>query len=1241
MFRTRPILPTELMCCILNDLEVHDLLNCTLVNKYIRNIIQDSSQLQYCIELAKARMEDTSHLMLDIPSWRTRLKLIRSREDSWRHLRWAKKQTLTLPDSGTVYEFVGGVYANGRENHNKTAASISFLRLPSSTNHLLTSDDSSSLKNVGFEPTEPPWAHSMDDVVVLDFTMDPAQDLLVLVVLAPSTSKFVYEIHLRSLQTNKPHKKAGLPFLSCLKRGASDDPPLEVLSAVRVQVSGNLLAFLVKEAHSDVGAHFSLWNWQENPRNSCSIDKTSGIDDFSLLSQDIFLLVRPPGKLEVYKFRDPADGSNIPLATACYEFPTTAEGYHYWYSSLSSNPSPTAITRKDDMQFQTRAPMTTTIPLPPTTRFARHYSAIEGDEEEEDYTDQPLSPPEPSPPNETPAAVSSPSLHEQQLYQPDADSRIQACCVYILGPTYNGIHQRIHSFVFFVNTSIFLDPPKEWFDATPATNSTYTHPLWNSGGYPYSAQAAPVPGGTGGGGCLPLPPVPFPPQIYPYAQPQSSHRRSGTQHSQTQAPSPAVQSFQILQQQHAVWEQQLVEKQQDRLAMGPPGSGIGGASGPVTVAGSSGGSSSSASAAASSSSNSMASVTSATSRSSVGTSSRLHELSVAAAAAMAQVEMERLGNSHPLAVPSSGGAGIASTSTSATTTRSVTPRSIGFSPIPHLPFPLVPSASSSSASALASAPLPAFNPPTSSHGSTATLGAAQAPSSASGGADSAGQSFIPPSLSSVSWSGNPLPASIHGNGPSSSISSALSSALSSAQQNIMSTTISPSIQPQPQPQHQPQSQPPPDSLAYFYNPPSRRRPPRIQPTWQLKKIPWEVWGPANTRWFVESMTTDWQHAVYGMRAIESVKAGALLMSNGGSGGGNGKGGHDGGGCSGCGAHPGDHGGHGRGMENGTREGGGPRYRGQDENIGAAVNEGPSSLPVNPLTSTPTTNLPSTLDASALSNPAALDQQNQVILIDPTYDNDWDWDESESEAGSTSSHVDTGQGHEHEHGQGSESTASSMSPFAAAPPGESSVNTTSTSAILGSGVGSGSTNNASAAGDGIGNNHTTSGNSGGGGGGVSSSERRNPLNRRHLRLKDFNPYTIFHVKQMEEREKAKKETRNVDVKGKGKEKMQVDDDSAASTIRNGLSTTTGSSSPQTQHKVQWHTPRVVDGPSTCKTKGPFQYDIVSSLPYVEVISEESFEAADVMMDDCRLLLLKASIRFSLSNRWILIPFSFFV
>lgn len=36
-------------------------------------------------------------------------------------------------------------------------------------------------------------------------------------------------------------------------------------------------------------------------------------------------------------------------------------------------------------------------------------------------------------------------------------------------------------------------------------------------------------------------------------------------------------------------------------------------------------------------------------------------------------------------------------------------------------------------------------------------------------------------------------------------------------------------------------------------------------------IPWDVWGPQNTRWFNGNWRTDWQHATYGLRTADSVR----------------------------------------------------------------------------------------------------------------------------------------------------------------------------------------------------------------------------------------------------------------------------------------------------------------------------------------------------------------------------------
>ncbi len=76
------------------------------------------------------------------------------------------------------------------------------------------------------------------------------------------------------------------------------------------------------------------------------------------------------------------------------------------------------------------------------------------------------------------------------------------------------------------------------------------------------------------------------------------------------------------------------------------------------------------------------------------------------------------------------------------------------------------------------------------------------------------------------------------------------------------------------------------------------------------------------------------------------------------------------------------------------------------------------------------------------------------------------------------------------------------------------------------------------------------------------------------------------------------------------------------------------------RAVWHEPRLVTRPSTTHVKGVFTKDIVSSLPYMEIISQEKFEVTDVMMDDCRLLLLKVCSCISFMNTVLTGLYSFF-
>ncbi|KAG5641133.1 hypothetical protein DXG03_005947 [Asterophora parasitica] len=330
------------------------------------------------------------------PPYITRLKRLRDRERAWKNLAWTGSYNLKLPPTGSVYEFVGGLYGNGREDDRRVTASISFMELPTGP--------------PGCEDGLKSWTHLMSDVTIIDFTMDPSQDLLVLIALATPDSGYVYDLHLRSLSTNEPHPKAPFPVLSCLLKASPTHQASEHMAAVRVQVSGDLVALLVKEVHDSVGAHLELWDWINRPQVSCKMTRVSGIDDFTFLSKDAFLVVRPTGNFEVYTFQNPIIEGAAPACQASYGFPPLSDGYMYWYITMSSNPAPGSIPR-----------------------------------------------PQPGP-----------DAPGKPIYHPKPDERIHACCLYIFNPATDDDTHRVHCFVFFVNLHTLLHPPPEWHETTRA-----------------------------------------------------------------------------------------------------------------------------------------------------------------------------------------------------------------------------------------------------------------------------------------------------------------------------------------------------------------------------------------------------------------------------------------------------------------------------------------------------------------------------------------------------------------------------------------------------------------------------------------------------------------------------------------------------------------------------------------------------------------------------------------------------
>jgi hypothetical protein len=121
-------------------------------------VVDDTAALQYRIALHSSGMVDGPPSRL---STSERLSLLRSYETSWKNLDWNTHTSLPVPE-GSLWELYGNVWAHSRGND-----AIFLVQIPSR------------LRDIPLRR----WTIKLD-FPLLDFGMDPSQDLLVAVEMA-------------------------------------------------------------------------------------------------------------------------------------------------------------------------------------------------------------------------------------------------------------------------------------------------------------------------------------------------------------------------------------------------------------------------------------------------------------------------------------------------------------------------------------------------------------------------------------------------------------------------------------------------------------------------------------------------------------------------------------------------------------------------------------------------------------------------------------------------------------------------------------------------------------------------------------------------------------------------------------------------------------------------------------------------------------------------------------------------
>ncbi|KZT05998.1 uncharacterized protein LAESUDRAFT_680684 [Laetiporus sulphureus 93-53] len=221
-------LPTELIIHILACLDYKSILRCRTVCHLFDDLVKTAALLQYKVDLAVAGMEDGPP---SIESPAERLQLLKKHQEAWRSLNFKDDKIIPML-KGEVWELYGGVLAQARSSN-----TLSFRQLPSIMR--------------GIEEKE--WVVEAMGFEIRDFTMDPSQDLLV-VIQKPSRDSESIHVHLRVLATGAFHPAA--PHPATLSHSPQGDQ-----YSYEIQVSLDFLGILFV-CEDRVHHELVIWNWK-------------------------------------------------------------------------------------------------------------------------------------------------------------------------------------------------------------------------------------------------------------------------------------------------------------------------------------------------------------------------------------------------------------------------------------------------------------------------------------------------------------------------------------------------------------------------------------------------------------------------------------------------------------------------------------------------------------------------------------------------------------------------------------------------------------------------------------------------------------------------------------------------------------------------------------------------------------------------------------------------------------------
>ncbi|KAI0824435.1 hypothetical protein BC628DRAFT_438168 [Trametes gibbosa] len=276
-------LPGELLIEVLKRLDLKSLLRCRVSCAALHDLIGESMQLRYNIELAADGLVNGVGCNLPVAE---RYDLLMERRRRWRYLDFTAIQSFMAPGMCQAYELVDGVFASSRGVGFSGSRHISMTWLPTASQPSRNIER----EDIGF--------------TVRDFAMDPSQDLIALVLTDEPVQPVGHTIlvRVRTMSDNKPHPNAAVSELSVPVPFPNDRSFIQIVD----DIIG--MFFWIHDLA------LVLWNWRTGKIVAKCVgpDLPLGAYDFAFLSKRSFMITVTgggPGSIVIYTFSGDTDGT--------------------------------------------------------------------------------------------------------------------------------------------------------------------------------------------------------------------------------------------------------------------------------------------------------------------------------------------------------------------------------------------------------------------------------------------------------------------------------------------------------------------------------------------------------------------------------------------------------------------------------------------------------------------------------------------------------------------------------------------------------------------------------------------------------------------------------------------------------------------------------------------------------------------------------------------------------------------